>query len=110
MHICFIDESSTPPKPTAQNPRPYFVIAGVFIPAAQWHGISQEFKGLKNIFRIGGEIKWRFFGADNNDPANSVRHLDQAARDNFRTRMFVILTRRNSIKVVSCVACVRAAY
>jgi hypothetical protein len=35
MHLCFIDESGTPP-PNGKGLK-YFVIAGLFIPEARWH-------------------------------------------------------------------------
>jgi hypothetical protein len=112
MHLCFIDESSTPPKQTASNPRPYFIIAGVIIPAAQWHGIAKEFKALLRLpeFNIQGEVKWRFFGPANSDADNPFTHLDQAKRYDFRARLFSIITKRSSIKIVACVSKVQAAY
>lgn len=112
MHLCFVDESGTPPKATAERPKPYFILAGVIIPEGQWHGISQELSTLKADlrFRVRGEIKWRFFGAANDDPVNTVRHLSAERRDEFRHEMFGILTKRKSIKIVSCVACVAACY
>lgn len=112
MYLCFVDESGTPPKPGATKPRPYFVMAGVIMHEAQWHGIADEFKRLKlrPEFRVFGEVKWRFFGPENQDPKNPVRKLDQAARDAFRTQMFEILTRRKSIRIIACVASVASAY
>lgn len=113
MYLCFIDESNTPPKPTARNPKPYFIIAGVIIHEAQWQSIATEIKNLKHHsdYRVNGkEIKWRYFGAGNDDPDNSVRHLSQQQRDSFRSEMYRILTRRNSVKIVSCVASVAACY
>ena len=91
MYLCFIDESQTPPNPGQQNRPPYFIIAGVVIHEAQWHGISDDLKALKARpeFNVAGEIKWRFFGPTNKDPANSVAHLDQTARDEFRVSVAV---------------------
>ncbi len=88
------------------------MIAGVIIHEAQWHGIASELDKLrfKPEFSVYGEIKWRFFGPENSDPKNPVQHLDQAARDAFRTQFFEIITRRKSVKIVACVAQIEAAY
>ncbi|MEQ7874832.1 DUF3800 domain-containing protein [Sphingomonas sp. ASV193] len=113
MYLCFIDESGSPPKPTQIERRPpYFVIAGVIIHEAQWHGISEELNALKNRpeFRVRGEIKWRYFGPQNTDHCNSVAHLDQAARDAFRAAFYAIITKRKAVKIIACVASVAAAY
>ncbi|MEA1013890.1 DUF3800 domain-containing protein [Sphingosinicella sp. LY1275] len=112
VYLCFIDESQTPPKPGQGGRPPYFVIAGVIIHEAQWHDIAAELKALKAKpeFNIEGEIKWRFFGPNNQDPANGLQHLDQAARDAFRGGLYGILTKRKAVKIILCVASVAAAY
>ena len=110
MHICFFDESNTPPKPGKKNPRPYFVIAGVFIPVAQWHAIAGELKKLKSSLNVKGEIKWRFFGKENNDKDNSVKHLDEAQRKDFREKYYRIITSRKSMKIVASIANIEACY
>jgi hypothetical protein len=112
MYLCFIDESGTPPKRTARNPRPYFVIAGVIIHEAQWHEIAKEVTQLRSRrdFRVHGEIKWRYFGTENNDAANPVAHLAPDKRDEFRRLFFEVLTRRRSVKIIGCVSNVKLAY
>lgn len=59
---------------------------------------------------VAGEVKWRFFGPENSDAENPVRHLSQDVRDQFRRQMYEILTRRKSVKLVACVANAAAAY
>ena len=112
MHLCFIDESGTPPKPTAQNLKPYFVVAGVIISESQWHSISRELKQLceQSEFRIFGEIKWRYFGRENSDPRNPLNHLMPEKRDEFRRSFFRIITKRKSCRIVACVTNVANAY
>lgn len=110
MFLCFVDESTTPPKPTKKDPRPYFVVAGIFVPVVQWHAITEEVLRLKQSYRVRGEIKWRFFGTDNNDAENTVKHLSRDERDRFRRRFFGILKARKSIVAVICVASVKHAY
>lgn len=113
MYLCFIDESGSPPKPNQLGRRPpYFVIAGVIIHEAQWHGISEELQALKarQEFRVRGEVKWRYFGPANTDAENSVAHLDQVARDAFRAAFYEIIAKRKAVKIIACVASAAAAY
>lgn len=111
MHLCFVDESGSTPKPN--NARlAYFAIAGLIIPEAQWRDVAREFQQIKDRpnYRVRGEIKWRYFGAHNDDPKNTLRHLDQQTRDQFRSDIFNILTKRNSIKIIACVSSIRSCY
>jgi hypothetical protein len=112
MHLCFIDESGTPPKPNRIGRRRYFVIAGLIMHEAQWHGVASEVKKLRNRldFLVRGEIKWRYFGPENTDPDNSVAHLSMEKRNEFRDELFSIVTKRKSLKIVACVASAEAAY
>jgi hypothetical protein len=112
MYLCFIDESSTPPNPGQRGRPPFFVIAGVIIHEAQWHGIAADLKSLKARpeFNVVGEVKWRYFGPTNADAGNSVRHLDQNGRDAFRRAFYGILTRRRAVKIICNVTNVEAAY
>lgn len=112
MFFCFVDESGTPPKPEQRGRPPYFIIAGVFVPVSQWHGIAKELQQLKDRcdLRIRGEIKWRYFGPQNNDPKNSVSHLSTERKDAFRHLFFQILKKRNSIKAVVTVAKIDICY
>jgi hypothetical protein len=112
MHILFVDESGTPPKPTAPNPKPYFIIAGVAMPTNSWPSLSAALVSLKAEakFRVRGEIKWRFFGEQNPEAVNSVSHLSKEDRNEFRRRFFHLLIDRPEIKVMACVASVKAAY
>lgn len=112
MYLCFIDESGAPPKRGASTPRPYFVLAGVIIHEAQWHEIARELSLLRktSAFKVFGEIKWRFFGTQNTDTRNSVAHLSIESRDEFRRRMFAILTKRKSVKIIACVTKIENAY
>jgi hypothetical protein len=112
MLFCFIDESTTPPKPGQRGRPPYFVIGAVFLPLTQWHGIARELQVLKEQpqYKIRGEIKWRYFGAANDDPKNTVAHLNMECRDSFRESFYEILTRRNSVKTVASVVNVERAY
>lgn len=112
MHLCFIDESGSPPKPKKADRVRYFVIAGVIMHEAQWQRVASEIAKLRerHDFQVRGEIKWRYFGSGNDDKDNSVRHLTQEKRDEFRKEFFDVIVRRKSIKIVCCVASCVAAY
>ncbi len=110
MYICFVDESGTPPKPTQTRPAAYWVLASVIVHEAQWQNISSEFSALKRRFRVTGEVKWRYFGPHNRDKDNSVAHLSEDERNQFREQMYSILTKRNSIKIIYSVCSVEAAF
>lgn len=112
MYLCFIDESGSPPKPGQRRRPPYFIIAGVIIHEAQWHDIASELRALKAKpeLNVRGEVKWRYFGPTNADPENTVAHLNQTARDQFRAALYAILTKRKAVKIICGVTSVAAAY
>lgn len=112
MHLCFVDESGSPPSAKRAADRRYFVMAGVIMHENQWHAISSEIRQLKarREYNVRGEIKWRYFGPDNKDEDNSVAHLSQELRDRFRHQLFSIITSRRSVKLVCCATDAIAAY
>lgn len=112
MYLCFIDESNTPPRAFKKGTARYFVIAGLIVHEAQWHGLRDDVQKLRNRLRyqVRGEIKWRYFGPDNDDPENSLAHLAPEVRYEFRRELYDIILRRKSIKIVACVASVETAY
>ena len=58
MHLCFVDESGSPPSAKRAADRRYFVMAGVIMHENQWHAVSQEVRQLKarREYDIRGEI------------------------------------------------------
>lgn len=108
MQILFADESGTPPPPGSKDK--YFVLGGVIIPAPKWKEIKCEFDEIKKQNNIKGEIKWRFFAPYNRDEDNSMIHLSKEERNDVRSKMFSILTSRPSIKIISVITSVKAAY
>jgi hypothetical protein len=102
MHLFFIDESGTPPKPGKEYPR-YFVMAGVVIPETSWCGVRDDLLGLKTRLRLRGEIKWRHFAPDNDDLKNPMRKLPQGERDE-------ISRPRHRITSIAAVCSAAAAY
>ena len=108
MQILFVDESGTAPnKPGRQK---YFVLGGVVIPEGVWHQVEKELQEAKAKFDIFGEIKWRFFSPHNKDKGNSLAHLEEGDRNQFRDSIFEIVTSRRSLRILSVVTSVDAAY
>lgn len=109
MHLLFVDESGTPPKPDNPN-QTYFVIAGLVIPEDRWIGMRERLVGLKRASAYHGEVKWRFFAPNNNDAENPMLGWEQARKNEFRDRVFSIVTDTKSCKIVACASESLTAY
>ena len=109
MQILFIDESGTPPPVDKIETSPLFVLGGAIIPDKFWHQIKADLEAVKRDFAVTGEIKWRFFSPDNRKQ-HSMSHLDAAAKEAFRSKLFAILNKYKSIKTMSIVVDVASAY
>ena len=109
MHFCFIDESGTPAKSDRDEPRT-FVIAAVIIPEDAWHSVREKLVGLKREKGFRGEVKWRYFAPNNNDFENPMREWDQERKNDFRLRVFRIISEHRSIKLLACVCHCQRAY
>ena len=109
MYLLFVDESGTPPKPEAQGVG-YFVMAGLVIPEDLWPGMRDKLTGLKRATAYHGEVKWRYFAPNNDDAANPMRHWDAARRNEFRSRVFSIITETKSYRIIACVSETPTAY
>lgn len=74
--------------------------------------MASELNTLKAKFHIKSfsEIKWRYFGSHNVDPNNSVKHLSDEDKNTFRERLFKIITKRNSVKIIYSICNVAEAY
>jgi len=109
MHILFIDESGTPPKPTDNNP-PYFVIAGIIIPEHSWHSMRDAMLGMKIRRNIRGEIKWRYFAPGNTDSKNPMRKLAHRVKEEIRLEVFEIIRSTKGVKTIAAITSAPAAY
>lgn len=109
MHLLFVDESGTPPKPDNLN-QVYFVIAGLVIPEDRWLGMREKLVGLKRASAYRGEVKWRYFAPKNADPDNPMADWLQDRKDSFRDRVFSIITEAKSCKIIACSSESRSAY
>lgn len=101
MHLLFIDESGTPPKPNAAQ-QGYFVIAGLIIPEDRWTGMRDKLTGLKRASKYRGEVKWRFFAPNNRDADNPMLEWDMAQKNDFRDKVFGIITDTKSCRIIGC--------
>lgn len=109
MHLLFVDESGTPPKPETPGTN-YFVIAGIVIPEDRWKGMREKLVGLKRAEGYRGEVKWRFFAPQNEDNDNPMRGWDRDRRNAFREKVFNIIMAAKSVKVVACISECPTAY
>ena len=109
MHILFIDESGTPPRPGSASPK-YFVVGGIIIPEGVWHRVRDNLMGLKIKHKIRGELKWRYFSPHNTDAASPFRNIDQESKNAIRNEIFRMITAESSMTTLACVRFADAAY
>lgn len=109
MYLLFVDESGTPPKPENATVS-YFVMAGLVIPEDRWMGMHQKLTGLKRSSHYFGEVKWRYFAPKNDDADNPMRDWDQERRNDFREKVFSIVTGTRSCKIIACISESPTAY
>ncbi len=107
--MLFMDESGTPPKPHASEPR-YFVAGGIMVPIAAWQSLRDGLHGLKIRLRLRGELKWRYFAPSNDDLRNPMRHLDADERNSIRSELYALICKHRAVKTVACVVSAAAAY
>lgn len=110
MYLCFVDESGHVPSKKRSNYVRNFVIAALIIPEAQWHGIANEFAAAKRRFNVDGEIKWQYFGPDNEDKNNSLQHLEFDCRCKLRDQLLKTITSRRSVRIVATRTITKAAW
>ncbi|WP_105428842.1 DUF3800 domain-containing protein [Neorhizobium sp. T6_25] len=71
MHLCFIDESGTPPSKPNPN-QPYFTLGAVVIRDEDWQNIAKVIRGFSTRHRLRGELKWRYFSPHNSSAENPM--------------------------------------
>jgi len=109
MHILFLDESGTPPKPGSEYPR-RSVVGGLIIPEAAWHSIRDGLLGLKVRRKIRGEIKWRYFSPSNDDAKNPMRGLSSDERNALRSDIYGPIAKHKSVKTIAATVYTQTAY
>lgn len=101
MYLCFIDESGHVPSQRRARSVPNFIIAAMMVPEAQWPEMASEFNRAIREKRVEGEIKWRYFGPENDDRDNPMLHLSFEKRCQLRKKLLTIVTKRRSIRIVA---------
>lgn len=108
MHLCFIDESGTPPsKP---NPdRPYFTLGAVIIRDADWREVANDVRGFCTSNRLRGELKWRYFSPHNSSPESPM--LGRSAEERKALSLaFAHLIAKSPLTIIACVTDIGAAF
>lgn len=109
MHLLFLDESGTPPKPGVEHPK-RFVVGGIIIPEAAWHGLRDGLHGLKVRHGVRGEIKWRHFSPSNDDLKNPMRTMLPPYRNQIRADIFKLICSVRSVRTIASIISTEAAY
>jgi hypothetical protein len=110
LQILFVDESNPAPKIISSGSVRYFVLAGIAVPELNWHSLAKALDNIKKRYKIEGEVKWRFFAANNNNKKNPLRHLSKEDRDRAREEMFAALRTRHHVRCMAVVASVQDAF
>lgn len=109
MYILFVDESGTPPPRGRSRPN-YFVVGGVIIPEDIWHRTRDAILGMKLRRKIRGELKWRYFAPDNDQPGNPMRKEPQDVREAIREELYRIIIAPRSVRSLAAVCSISTAY
>ncbi len=111
MQILFVDESGTPPPPGKAIETPFFVLGAIVIPEDVWRQIADDLKRLKEQAGISGEIKWRYFAPNRNgSKPHSLSHLGGAAKEALRSKLYELVGKYKSVKLISVCTNVALAY
>lgn len=108
MHLCFVDESGTPPN--APNPkRPYFTLGGVIIEDKHWNPIADAFRGFVTRHQLRGELKWRYFSPHNSSEENPMLGRSAEERKHLSLEFARIIASAN-LTIIATVTDVAAAF
>lgn len=108
MHLCFVDESGTPPsKP---NPdKPYFTLGAVIIEDRYWRSIADDVRGFMIRHQLRGELKWRFFSPHNSSAENPMLGRSAEQRKALSIE-FAHIIAKSPLTIIACVTDVEAAF
>lgn len=111
MQILFLDESGTAPAPNAVDRNPYFVLGGLIVPEAQWKALQNDLRQLKAEYGVKGEVKWRYFIPHPlSHKQTPLSHLDTSKLDELRMRLFHVVAKYKSFRVLAAVVDTRKYY
>ena len=108
MHLCFIDESGTPPsKPNANQP--YFTLCAVIIRDDDWKDIARVIRGFCTRHKLRGELKWRYFSPHNSSADNPMLGKSAEERKVLSLELAGIIA-KSPLTIIACVADIGAAF
>ncbi len=108
MHLCFIDESGTPPS-SPNTKRPYFTLGAVIIKDEEWRGVAAAIRGYCTRHKIRGELKWRYFSPHNSSSESPM--LGKSAEERKKLSLeFAKIIADSPLTIAACVTDIEAAF
>lgn len=108
MHLCFIDESGTPPSKPNPN-QPYFTLGAVIIRDEDWHGIARVVRGFSTRHKLRGELKWRYFSPHNSSAENPMLGKSAEERKALSLELAGIVA-KSPLTIIACVTDIGTAF
>ncbi len=108
MHLCFIDESGTPPSKPNPN-QPYFTLGAVIIRDEDWSGIAKAVRGFAIRHKLRGELKWRYFSPHNSSSDNPMLGKSPEERKALSLELAGIIA-KSPLTIIACVTDIGAAF
>ncbi|MFB7143265.1 DUF3800 domain-containing protein [Agrobacterium deltaense] len=108
MHLCFVDESGTPPS--SPNPeRPYFTLGAIIIKDEDWRDVAAVIRGYCTRNKIKGELKWRFFSPHNSSSDNPMLGKSGEERKKLSLELANIIA-GSRVTIIACITDIGAAF
>jgi hypothetical protein len=108
MHLCFIDESGTPPSKPNPN-QPYFTLGAVIIRDEDWQSIAKTIRGFCTRNKLRGELKWRYFSPHNSSADNPMLGKSAEQRKELSLE-FAGIVAKSPLTIIACVTDIGAAF
>lgn len=108
MHLCFIDESGTPPSKPNEN-QPYFTLGAVIIRDEDWKDLTKNIRGYCTRHRLKGELKWRYYSPHNSSADNPMLGKSAEERKALSLELAGIIA-KSPLTVIACVTDIGAAF
>lgn len=108
MHLCFIDESGTPPS-RPNSSQPYFTLGGVIIRDDDWKEIARVVRGYCTRHGLKGELKWRYFSPHNSSADNPLLGKSAEERKALSLEMAAMIA-NSPVTIIACVTDIAATF
>ncbi len=108
MHLCFIDESGTPPS-QPNSSQPYFTLGGVIIRDDDWKEIAKVVRGYCTRHGLKGELKWRYFSPHNSYADNPLLGKSAEERKALSLEMAAMIA-NSPVTIIACVTDIAATF